>query len=699
MLNSPTQIRPIIERFAPLWNRLTEPADDIQGQDERRRAQMLSALLLLEAFGILLVLGIQHFLNESLFTFSSPNLLIAFTVVLGMYVLSRTHYSAWVAYLNIILAYLAFLIMFMRQSEQPNLVAAYFLSVVLLASLLLTFWKTILTAVIISLTLVYLAWLLPADVHHLTHSGAIFSLMLTWLISVTAYLQRNYLSKLHDSEERVRHLMDANFEAIVVFTPTDGILDVNPAFERMLGYAQQDILGWQLMHFVTNANSRRLLQNDINNLTQYPLIELEAEHQNGETLHLEVTIQPYRYRGKSAHVAIIHDVTEQRQAEESLRENRMRYKTLFKETSDAVFWISLDGVLLSANPRAEEIFGCEMSEIVGKRVDDFVPEEEQIESKDRLATILNSKSLIVNERTLRRHNGETFPAETHTKLIQDSNGKPQYILSMVRDNSERIQAEAQRLEVSIQRERVGLLQQFISDTSHFFRTPLTSMKTSLYLLRKVGDDASKRGKYYDLIEGELMRLNQLLSDLQLLTTLESDDIPNFSKINMDINVLLGEIIENVRGLKTGSLAYRFQLLPDKERVIVNADRIHLAQAIQNVLHNAITYMPDGGEVTISVNQTDPCVQIIIQDKGVGIPEDELSKVFDHFYRGDKGMTIWNSGNGMGLTVAKKIINVHDGTIEIESIVSEGTTVTINLPMVAHGLSTTQMRKVVVSQET
>ena len=698
MLNSPAGIRPFVDRFAPLWNRLTEPAVVIQGQDERRQAQLLSALLLVEALSNLIVLVIRLIDSTNHWTFNPINSVFALIFTLGMYALSRTRYSRWIAYLNIAVVYAVFLFVFLRQLNEPNIASTYFLSVVLLAGLLYSpFWKVIFTAVVVTVTLIFLAWFTP-NIHPLTQNGAIFSIMLTWLITVIAYIQRNYLTQLHDSEDRVRHLMDANFEAIVVFTPDDGILDVNPAFERMLGYSQEQVIGWHLFHFVTHGDSRRLLQNDINSLIQYPLIELEAEHQNGETLQLEVMIQPYRYRGESAYVAIIHDVTKQRLAEESLRENRMRYKTLFQETTDAVFWLNLEGTIISANPQASQLLGCSMEQIIGKKVFDFVPPEIQSNSQARLKRLRQGESLAIEERIVQRYNGERFPAETHAKLIHDRNGKPQYILSMVRDISDRKQSESQRLEVSIQRERVGLLQQFITDTSHFFRTPLTSMKTSLYLLRKVGDDATKRAKYYDLIEGELMRLNQLLSDLQLLTTLESDDIPNFAKIKMDINVLLGEIIENVQGLKTGSLAYRFQLLPDKERVIVDADRIHLAQAIQNILNNAITYMPDGGEVAISVKQSDDCVQIIIQDRGVGIPDDELPKVFDHFYRGDKGMTLWNSGNGMGLTVAQKIIDVHDGTLDIESVVDEGTTVTISLPMVAHGLSTTQMRKVVMSQE-
>ena len=238
----------------------------------------------------------------------------------------------------------------------------------------------------------------------------------------------------------------------------------------------------------------------------------------------------------------------------------------------------------------------------------------------------------------------------------------------------RHQSEEERVEVAIERERIQILGLFIRDASHEFRTPLSIIGTNAYLLRQATEDENlnKRSK---AIESQVQYISTLIDSMTYMTKLDSG---NEQMLFEDTN--LNDIVQAVYMAKQpeahhNKLTDTLGLHPTLP--IIQGDATHLHDAIERVYQNAIRYTPDGGSIAIATDYDDDRVLIKITDAGIGIPDDEIPRIFEHFYRIDKQGT--TRGFGLGLTIARAIINLHQGTVLIESELDSGTTVTITLP--------------------
>jgi signal transduction histidine kinase len=174
---------------------------------------------------------------------------------------------------------------------------------------------------------------------------------------------------------------------------------------------------------------------------------------------------------------------------------------------------------------------------------------------------------------------------------------------------------------------------------------------------------------------EIGRLSGLISDMESLAQIESDNL-KLSKSRVD----LLELARTVGGnFEAESAKKNISVEIKGESTVINADRNRLNQVIINLLSNAIKYTPENGHVRISVNDTAENGIISVEDDGIGIPEDELPLIFERFYRTDKSRNRKTGGAGIGLTIAKAIVNAHGGKIEVKSSVEHGSCFTVILP--------------------
>ncbi|GIV63640.1 MAG: ATP-binding protein [Chloroflexota bacterium] len=216
---------------------------------------------------------------------------------------------------------------------------------------------------------------------------------------------------------------------------------------------------------------------------------------------------------------------------------------------------------------------------------------------------------------------------------------------------------------------------FLADVSHELRTPLTVIKGEVGLMRLTNelDEESLHN-----IEKEVDRLTRLVGDLLLLAQAESGQLPlDLKPVELD-SVLL-DVLQQMQVLASGKVNLR---LEEIDQVIVKGDRDRLKQVILNLVANAINYTPTGGEVRIALSKRDGRACLKVEDTGPGISAEDLPHIFDRFYRGDPSRKrTENSGFGLGLSIAKWIVDRHGGQIEVESQVGKGTQFTVWLPLV------------------
>lgn len=218
-------------------------------------------------------------------------------------------------------------------------------------------------------------------------------------------------------------------------------------------------------------------------------------------------------------------------------------------------------------------------------------------------------------------------------------------------------------------------QQFISDVSHEFQTPLTAIQGFAAILKNEKLTDAQRQKYADIILFHSKRLSTLSRNMLQLTILEGEDVKlevsEFSLIEQLNRVI--ETQDNLALSKNIEIEYQIP----KNDVRIEADEARLEQVWMNLVNNAIKYTNENGVVTIQVKKTSKVVEVSIEDTGVGMSKEAVSHIFERFYRQDKSRSV--EGNGLGLSIVKRIIDLHHGTIDVESIEDGGSKFTVCLP--------------------
>ncbi|NMC13740.1 MAG: HAMP domain-containing histidine kinase [Chloroflexi bacterium] len=216
---------------------------------------------------------------------------------------------------------------------------------------------------------------------------------------------------------------------------------------------------------------------------------------------------------------------------------------------------------------------------------------------------------------------------------------------------------------------------FLADVSHELRTPLTVIKGNVDLMRRI-DTVDYES--IDSIESEVDRLTRLVGDLMLLAQAESGKLPLAMHL-IELDSLLLEVMQQMRVFARGKVQLK---LGDIDQVLVCGDQDKLKQVLVNLISNAINYTPTDGEVVVGVGKIGERARITVRDNGPGIPEKDLPYIFDRFYRGEKSRTRPKQGKGfgLGLSIAYWIVRNHNGTIEVDSKLGEGSTFRVWLPL-------------------
>jgi PAS domain S-box-containing protein len=370
-------------------------------------------------------------------------------------------------------------------------------------------------------------------------------------------------------------------------------------------------------------------------------------------------------------IAHSHD-TYQRMARE-----RVLLRTVIDYLPDYIFVKDLEGRFILSNVAHARATKATPEELVGKKAEDvfpldmaaqFVADDEQIMQSNR--------PLINAERTTIDAAGHKRQVLTTKVPISGDEGKVIGLVGISRDITHRKLEEQQTLELAQERERVKMMYLFTRDAAHDLRTPLTTISTSTYLLSRA-TDPERREHYTHNIEKAVSRLERLIEGLTYMTQLDSAETLEKQSVN------LNRVIQTVVSA-TSSIARRpdLQVIYDLDATLpdIQAAEQELGLALQNLIDNAVRYTPEGGHLTLRTKRAGDEVIIEVQDTGSGISDHELPRVFDRFFRTDTARSADTGGIGLGLSIAKRAIKLHHGRIEVESVVNQGSTFRIYLPL-------------------
>lgn len=309
-----------------------------------------------------------------------------------------------------------------------------------------------------------------------------------------------------------------------------------------------------------------------------------------------------------------------------------------------------------ANPAAAMLLGAKSETIVGSAVTELLDMTELLDDSTGQTPTLRRGTLELD-----RQVGE---ASTHLRLSVRSGREGDGSVVVIEDVTQLRAAEDARAN-------------FIAHATHELRTPLTNMR--LYAETALGDDCDEAmlGTCLNVINQEVRRLERVVSDMLCVSEMEAGAL-SIQEGEARLDQLFEELkAEFEHQAKDKGVTLKFTL-PGKLPVI-KGDRDKLLQAYHNVLGNAIKYTPEGGEVTLTADQSEEGLTVSVRDTGVGIAEADRQRIFERFYRTDDVRASGAQGTGLGLTLAKEIMLCHEGLIDVDSQPGKGSVFTLSLP--------------------
>jgi signal transduction histidine kinase len=225
--------------------------------------------------------------------------------------------------------------------------------------------------------------------------------------------------------------------------------------------------------------------------------------------------------------------------------------------------------------------------------------------------------------------------------------------------------------MTLEREQMRIMADFVRDASHDFRTPLSIIQTSLYLLRRKAESAEQLERL-NTVGNQASRLSRLIDGL--LTMLELDKA-EIALIPINLNIVGQNAVDRSREHAHG-LGLSLDLTLPEEPALVSGEEGYLMKAVANLVDNAIAFTPAGGRIKVAIRAEEDRIVLTVSDTGIGIAADEHERIFERLYKVDKARTIDSGGLGMGLSITKRIMELHGGDVAVKSAPGEGSTFTL-----------------------
>ncbi|HZD25488.1 MAG TPA: PAS domain S-box protein [Alphaproteobacteria bacterium] len=493
------------------------------------------------------------------------------------------------------------------------------------------------------------------------------------------------LRSLRQSEAELREII-AKMADMFYRTDAEGrVLMVSPSVERQLGYRAEEIIGTSLADFYMQPEQRaEVLAAIVAGGGEPVQVRSPLRHKDGHVVEVD-TIAYLRLdeNGDPLGVeGIARDVTEQRQAESELRESEARYRLLVELSPDAIVVHDYERVLY-ANASAARIFADGNAErLIGRRLIDHVHPDNRAFAIERVRRF--------------REGAATQPFVE--ELLVDEAGEPVYcevagarvswrgqdaVQLVIRDISERKRVEQVLTAARSAAEQANRAKSdFLAMVSHELRTPLNAILgfSEIIATEAFGPagDVRYRG-YAEDIHNSGRHLLELITDILDLSRIESDNL-QLDEEDVEVGLLAADCARLLQE-RARRAGLHLRQVVEAGLPVLQADRLRLKQVLINLLTNAVKFTPAGGTVTLGAGRLgDGRLRLWVEDTGIGIPAEDLPRVINPFVQAGGSYVRKNEGIGLGLALCKRLVEMHDGELEIVSEPESGTCVSVLLPL-------------------
>ena len=350
-----------------------------------------------------------------------------------------------------------------------------------------------------------------------------------------------------------------------------------------------------------------------------------------------------------------------RLTQENLEQESKRLHSILSYMTDGVLATNRRGKITMINDMAKKQLGVQKEEVLNKSILELLKIEDEYELRDLITQV---PELMIDSQDA---NGEYLSLRVRFALVRRESGFISGLVAVLHDTTEQEKEERER-------------RLFVSNVSHELRTPLTSVKSYLEALDEGALCETVAPDFIKVSLDETNRMMRMVTDLLHLSRIDN------ATSHLDVELInftafITFILNRFDKIRAQDEEKKYEIVRDYpiNSVWVEIDTDKMTQVIDNILNNAIKYSPDGGKITVSMKTTDDQMILSISDQGLGIPKEDLPKIFDRFYRVDKARSRAQGGTGLGLAIAKEIVKQHNGFIWAKSEYGKGSTFTIVLP--------------------
>ncbi|HET8735141.1 MAG TPA: PAS domain S-box protein [Pricia sp.] len=480
-------------------------------------------------------------------------------------------------------------------------------------------------------------------------------------------------------------------EGILVVNTQQEIVATNSSAEEMFGYGKDELLGRHLDTLIPRRYHKehdRHVEQFIEKTEKRQMghgRDLHGVRKNGEEFPVEAGLNPFELYGSTYVMALVIDITQRKIKEKELS----HWAKIFDESLNEIYVFDAESLFFTqVNKEAQRNLGFSLEELKGKTPLDIKPDFNLAKFGRLIDPLLSGKEEKIKfETNHRRKNGSSYPVEVHLQL--SAMGEKQVFVAMILDITERkdytksleekVRARTEQLSQALAKEKElnELKTRFLSLVSHEFKTPLSSILTSITLLGKYTrtEQQEKRDKHVNTIRNKVKYLDTILNDFLSVERLESGKV-NYKMENFALSKVVNEVVYDANMLlKSGQ---KIQYPNNIDDILVEFDKKTLELVLSNLIHNAIKYSPENSVINIEVEQKSDRLTVKVIDQGIGIPKKDQKHVFNRYFRAENALL--TQGTGIGLNIAKQHLENLGATLDFNSEESKGSTFKVGIPM-------------------
>ncbi|MBU5211443.1 cell wall metabolism sensor histidine kinase WalK [Heyndrickxia oleronia] len=352
-----------------------------------------------------------------------------------------------------------------------------------------------------------------------------------------------------------------------------------------------------------------------------------------------------------------HMTKKLQEAQATTEGERRKLDSILAHMTDGVIATDRKGKIILINNPAAEMLDVSRETVLSQELVSLL----NIEDLHQFEDLLKEQDSIILDFSTKE---EPYILRASFSIIQSETGFVSGLITVLHDVTEQEKIDMERRE-------------FVSNVSHELRTPLTTMRSYLEALADGAiDDKEIAPRFLTVTQNETERMIRLVNDLLKLSKMDSRDY-QLNKEWVNIIEYFHHVIDRFEMAKDQNVTFKRKL--PNAGVFVEVDLDKLTQVLDNIISNALKYSPEGGQITFRARELEEMVELSISDQGMGIPKDNLKKIFERFYRVDKARTRKMGGSGLGLAIAKEMVEAHGGEIWARSEEGKGTTIYLTLP--------------------